>query len=326
MRQRKFPWVPAAAAGVCLALIVLFVMDRATPPATSLDADDRVDASSGAGSEASLDETLDRERLLPPPLRPGHGITWRDRARAAAGNAEEVRVAVRRSTNLPEWREGSMARDDEIPDLVIALRKRLPYSRFLRILYRVEDPVAVVRRALNGVADPIARQNLIFHMAIALPPAEAFEFLRGIRETGDEADREDALCAAAFRGDPDAVEDFRVLALEPSGARVRRAIVDAHDHGELVEDGERDVLRSYRCIETLDAGPYFRTHAMAYHDGEAIFPWAHRDRGDVEARARLLLPAWRNRYPGHSGSDDMAYRLSNLAMDAGDDLGALRWA
>ena len=72
MRHRRFPWVPAAAAGVCLALIVLFVMDRVTPPATSLDADERDAASRAVRSEAPPEEApFEDSRSLRPVMRPG---------------------------------------------------------------------------------------------------------------------------------------------------------------------------------------------------------------------------------------------------------------
>lgn len=326
MRHRRFPWVPAVAAGACLALIGLFVTDRAAGPDSSLDTDDRDDASRPAVSVASPDApTVDDS---PPPLpfvEQGHAGTIRDRRRAAARNAEEALPHLR-STGVAPWREGSLATEDDVPDLIRDLRKRQDYEAFLRILYRAPSALTVLRGAFDEVTDPIARQNLIFHLAITLPPAAAWAFLDRVREDGDEADREDALCAAAFRGQPGAVDAFLALATTPSSARVHRTLRHAGDHDMLVRDGDREALRSYRSIEVLDASPYFHRHGLGFHDAGAEFPWAHPERGDVTARTLLLLPAWRERYPGHSGSDDMAYRLSTMHSDAGDPVAALHWA
>ncbi len=244
------------------------------------------------------------------------------------------------------------AAQHEIPLLTPALSSATRYPHFLRTMHRIgglpvrtaaddpERPLAeastrfhwepepmadVLNEALAGAQSVVARQALIFHMAIALPPDVGFPMLRALANGQDPGDAEDAICALAFAGDRGAVAQFERLAAAPSEARVRRRIFWVSATTPIEKRGERDVLRSYRCIEVLGDRPYFHRHARSYNNQGAPFPWAHDATADDDTTRRLLT-AWLRRYPGHCGSDNMAYRVALLHHASGRSVEALRWA
>jgi hypothetical protein len=249
------------------------------------------------------------------------------------------------SRALPRWAEG--ASEGQLPDVARALAKAHDYGIALHRLYQLgdkpvrEDDVLVTRfqrepARMAGLleqalaeASGVARQNIIFHMALALPDEIAFERLRAIARDGDRADAADVLHAMAFRGEPAALATFEALAARSDEADCHILCDGGHD--ELTRAGKRDVLRSYRCIELLDCRPYFHLHAWKYRRGlAATFPWADRKAAEtVQQRrelAKRILPCWLARYPGHPGGDDMAWRLSRACADDEQWLEAARWA
>ena len=149
------------------------------------------------------------------------------------------------------------------------------------------------------------RQALIFHIALTAPPETGFPRLWRIVENGEPEDAEDALCALAFAGDPDALYRFEELAATPSAAEVRREWGGYWGLHQLHESGGRDVLRSYRSIEVLDRAPYFHVHSDHWGDVEHAledrrFPWAREPDATAEVTLRLLN-AWLRRYPRPPG-------------------------
>lgn len=176
---------------------------------------------------------------------------------------------------------------------------------------------ARIEEAFVSARNPVARQNLVFLSALTVPLAECEGWLRAVASGEDAADAEDALCALAFSGAGSEKEAFLALARAASAARVHRLLGTCDDHEALGQTGTpeaREVLRSYRCVEVFDREPYFKyTHVAA-----RISWLPHPDRSN--GLERELLSAWVDRYPGHPGGDDMAYRVARTyARD-------MRWA
>jgi hypothetical protein len=177
-------------------------------------------------------------------------------------------------------------------------------------------------RILDGATEPLARQGLIFHLALALPPEVAFPRLHEIRDGPDSADAEDALCALAFRGDPDSLRSFLALATAPAPGWSARLAPPAPS-----DAAAREPVRAWKCVETLLGAPYFHDLAWSWlGDAGDPFPWGAGPTPGIEGLEREVLPAWLRRYPGHPGSDDMAWRLARNALRRGESAEALRWA
>lgn len=183
-----------------------------------------------------------------------------------------------------------------------------------------EQRLAEVVAAFERATDPVARQNLVALSALAGPPALAATWLRGLWRAGAAADAEDALCALAFLGDPEAGAAFEALARTPAPVEARRLVDRWSDHEALGEEGQRELLRSYRCLELLDGDPYFE-----FTPHVVRLEWTARPALDPERR-RALLEAWLARWPGHPGSDDVALRLSRLHEARGERVLAATWA
>jgi hypothetical protein len=216
------------------------------------------------------------------------------------------------------------------------LQKRPRWMPFLRawiFLPKEEDPVKRLARletALAGAANPVVRQNLIFLAALALDPAQCVPWLEALRASADPADAEDALVALAFLREPGAFGAFLDLARTPSGAKVHRLLDRPQQHEALAQSGTaeaREILRSYRAIETTDRAPYF--DMMAYDAtyfgryGKGLGWVAGRPWSDTEVIA--LYRAFLSRYPGHPVSDDLARRIGRIHIRTGDVLEGTRW-
>lgn len=254
---------------------------------------------------------------------------WRrpDPATQAAGErAEEGAAAARRgiAADLAEearWAE--QRRRERIREAELAQARG--WISALRALARLgprspEQRLAEVVAAFERAADPVARQNLVALSALVGPPGLATPWLRGLWRAGAAADAEDALCALAFLGDPEAGAAFEALARSPAPVEARRLVDRWSDHEALGEAGERELLRSYRCLELLDGDPYFEFTPYAVR-----LEWTARPCLDPERRRALLL-AWLARWPGHPGSDDVALRLSRLHEARGERVQAAIWA
>ncbi len=176
--------------------------------------------------------------------------------------------------------------------------------------------------ALAEAKNPVARQNLIFLTALTVPLSQCEMWLRALADGEDAGDAEDALLALAYGGAADGKEAFLRLAREPSPAKVHGLLDEWDEHEALGHTGTpeaREVLRSYRCIEVLDRVPYFKWTLV-----EARVHWlGHPDPSDAVDRA--LRAAWIDRYPGHPGSDDMAYRIARTHARERRWAEAARW-
>ncbi|MHC4955795.1 MAG: hypothetical protein ACYTGZ_18230 [Planctomycetota bacterium] len=179
-----------------------------------------------------------------------------------------------------------------------------------------------LRRAWSQATDPIARQNLIFLIALTVPFERAAPWLREIAAQGSREDEEDVTVALAFSGDPAARARFLGLARSPARVEARRLVDHFTDAEKIATEGTpqaRVYLRSYRAIDVLDRDPYF--DEILVH---ARWKWLPHP-GDPAELAAELLPAWLARYPGHPGSDDMALRLGAHHERAGRWQDALLW-
>lgn len=292
-----------------------------------------------------------REEFLPLPFpTTGYSGTLEDRT-AAADAAIDLPAGPPRVV-LPRWYQSAVESDFE--NVAAGLSTSHTFTDAMVLLWQLADPdweyvgeseglsgwEAATRfeeqpeRMRQLVLDAfatsrgVARQNLIFQTAITLPPDQARDWLWEVTRSGDHADYTDAMCALAFSGDTSAVGWFDTLPV--STANCRRLVNLAEDHDAIAKAGEREFLRSYRCIETLDCRPYFHQHCFAFQRGPiARFPWAHRghfERANDDALVARLLPAWIRHFEGHPGSDDMAWRMCRINERADNLVEAARWA
>jgi hypothetical protein len=335
MRTRELLIALAAGSGAIFALHHILGADlpRAVPSA-ALAADREPPPGPAAdAAPAPEDGAGEREDSDPPPRDTGYSGT----SEARLGRVPGFRPAPAAGAPCPPAAPAVPEETEE--DLVRRLSTARTQQQFLPVLDRLarrltprdpddegprppRDPDprrmgSALSKALAASSDPVARQNLIFHIAIELPAEEAFPRLRSLDPAGGGGDSEDALCALAFRGDPAAMQEFAALAVLPAPVDPRR-LVDLDEHRRLAAAGERELLRAWRCIEALDGQGYFRSW-----DG---FPRGRSAAPGGDEVAAVLLPAWLSRYDGHPGSDDMAWRLSRIALRRGDRQEALRWA
>ncbi len=182
---------------------------------------------------------------------------------------------------------------------------------------------ARLEATLLGATDPVARQNVIFLAVLTLPTEVSHPWLRSLMGGGLGGDGEDALLALAFDGDAQARAEFAWLSATPSRAAVHRLLDHVTDHEKLGETGTeeaREILRSYRAIEVLDREPYFKFTFDVTRHAEWLPHPARTPELDRE-----LLAAWIARYPGHPGSDDMAFRVGRVELRRGGAFEAARW-
>jgi len=345
----------AAVAGVCAALVAVVLdgtpADRAaqselfpqgTRPATSRDVTDR---SSSLPSAGAVGDGRSRRR------RPRSGYRGTQAVRDSDDHAPEPAADTR------SWieRTGYYPRAEELDSVARELTSAATYPQLLRVLHRLggraesiactnserrsdgrhettrfqrepERMATMLDGALAATTDGIRRQSLLFQLAIALPAELARPRLRVLWTAGGE-DAEDALLALAFSGDTEAVAAFDVLSWTPSRASVHRLVDDEYALARIEAEGLRDVLRSYRAIEVLDGAPYFHIHGLWYHEANSPFPWRTPTAAAPDpALAARLLEGWLRRYPGHPGSDDMAYRLGMHHARLEHWTEAARWA
>ena len=242
----------------------------------------------------------------------------------------------------------TLSKPATVPDLA----KAGGWMRSLAVhhaLPRLATPEAEQQRlatTLSQATNPVARQNVIFLAVLTLPTEVSHPWLFDLKRGGLGGDAEDALLALAFDGDPGARAEFGWLAKTPSRAPVHRLVDDYPDHEELGETGTeeaREILRSYRALEVLDREPYFKftfyatkhvawvphparpEHGRAYlRTSRKQVVWPPPDDPALELDRELLAP-WIARYPGHPGSDDMAWRIGRAEKMRGMMLDAARW-
>ena len=231
---------------------------------------------------------------------------------------------------LEAWREGR-ARQRRLYSVVQPTDKRALHRQFQWVdallcfgnqpdAHERSARFARLEKALAEATHPVARQNVIFLAAVSLPHADAALLLEPLARGDEREDKEDALGALAFSGDAGAWSRYRGLA--PTSADVHRLADDPRVLEALVTKdphAARRVLRSYRLIETLDRDLYFDYQTM-----EAPHDWLPPP-DPSDATAERLLREWLDRYPGHPGGDDMAWRLGWIDVRRGDFLGAARW-
>jgi tetratricopeptide (TPR) repeat protein len=263
-----------------------------------------------AAAERAVVESL-AERLGRPPARP--------RLEGARPPTGDKRLPAKRTVQAT----------------IALLQRARPWTRYLETWLTLPPPADAAERAsrrqkvLTGLTDPVVRQNTIFLAVLTEPWDEARPWLEGLRRGTDADDAEDALCALAFSGDPDALASFRALARSPSGAAVHRLMDRPEAHDALAAEGTREAretLRAWRSIEALDRTPYFELVAFL----ASRFRWEAHSLGwlprEVPPPAReALLTAWLDRYPGHPGSDNMAIRIGRLRLLAEDPYRAAQW-
>ena len=252
---------------------------------------------------------------------------------AAAPAPTDTRPRLDATRSRPRARSSAPPRS--VPATLALLRKTRGWTRHLEAWLTLPPAADAAERArrrtqvLDGLVDPVVRQNTIFLAALTEPWDEVRPWLEGLRAGKDSDDAEDALCALAFSGEAEAAGAFRALARMPSATPVHRLVDTLEAHDAIAAEGTREAreaLRAWRSIEALDRSPYFeRVAFVASHvwtPGDLLH-WQPRS---VEpATRKTLLKAWLDRYPGHPGSDNMAVRLGRLEVAEGDFYAAARW-
>ena len=335
MRTRELLLALAAGSGAIFALLHILGADRphAAPPAATTADREPPPGPAADAAPAPDDGAGERPESASAAEDPGYSGTREPRRAQGdwlrpARDSDDLRpLAV---PPVPEESEDDLVQ--RLATARTALEFQFPLHRLARLLTVREpeedcprprwdpDPrrmAAALSSALAIATDPVARQNLIFHIAIELPSETAFPRLRLLGPGGGGGDAEDALCALAFRGDPAAMQEFLSLSSIPALVEVRR-LVEADEFEHLAAAGERELLRAWRCIEALDGAPYFHA-SIGFPTGSSAAPGG-------EVVAAEILPAWLARYDGHPGSDDMAWRLARISLRRGDRQDALRWA
>lgn len=307
---------------------------------------------------ASTDSSEAAAKPVDPALVGGYSGTAVIRA-GGSTSAQKTKQPPKVRDEAPTWLPGRnvMPVDSQLPAVAKALAASPKYCDALMRLYQLgsgktlvtlpkagprdwvyetrfqREPVKLAQLLFSAFAQSsgAARQNIIFQTALALPDRLCLPWLRDLQAGADIEDAQDALCALAFRGEPDSMAAFESLAAMPAPDSCRILADSYGDHDELAAQGKRGILRSYRCIETLDCRPYFQLHS--WYCGRAAgseFPWADRYAlATVDKRreiARRLLPCWLTRFGGHPGSDDMAWRLCCDCKERQQWLDAARWA
>jgi hypothetical protein len=229
-----------------------------------------------------------------------------------------------------------VTRPTTVPDLARAAgwMRSIAVHEALPKLASPEAERARLEDALSKATNPVARQNVIFLAVLTLPADVSHPWLSSMMGGGLGGDAEDAVLALAFDGDPQGRADFGWLSATPSRAAVHRLLDHCADHEKLGEAGTeeaREILRSYRALEVLDREPYFKsTFHWTSHAEWLPHPIRRLEEGELADDAsmeldRELLDRWVARYPGHPGSDDMAFRLGRVELRRGEALEAARW-
>lgn len=295
------------------------------------------------------------EEFLPLPFPTGYSGTAGERGDTPLP-PPPLRESVRPSSSgLPGW--GRAATDGQLPAVAAALSKAVRYDDCLARIHQLagkatwrgeeyvvgaepfyetrfqRDPERATDLMIDALdnSSGVARQNLIFQLAITLPDELSFPKLNSIRAGSDPADAEDALCALAFRGDPAAMAEFEALAARHCKADCNILCDSVKQHDKFAQQGKRGLLRSYRCIEVLDFRPYFQLHSWSFRRGAGEeFTWASKRFSETVSQrretAKHLLPCWIKRFHMHPGSDDMAWRMSKMCCEDEQWLEGARWA
>jgi len=206
----------------------------------------------------------------------------------------------------------------------------------LRLGARPERRLQTIDRAYASAHDPVARQNLIFLVALGSPWELAEPWLRLRLEEGG-AHAQDALWALAMSGAEDAL---RQVEAAPPQRKVSRVLVDSVEAHEVlgVAGGaeSRARLLAYRALEVVDRTPYFKKTSLNVHvrwfphpqagEGSAqSLLWIDGSRAAPLELATRLWATWVRGFPGHPGNDDVALRLGNVRLAQRRALSAARW-
>ena len=213
-----------------------------------------------------------------------------------------------------------------------ALARAGGYIESLQALEDVSDSLAedasvlpLLDEAFQAAEAPVARQNLIFHVANTVAAEESVPWLTRVA-AGAGPDADDATMALAGLGDESAIAALEARAAPDStlagGAPDWSGIKEVYRHEALGKrnDAEaRVLLRPYRAVEVLRQRVYFlRTHRSAW------VRWRSPGPPPPAALVKVLL-AWRTRYPNHPGADDVALYVARARVAQGRIKRAAKW-
>ena len=197
--------------------------------------------------------------------------------------------------------------------------------------------LARVDEAWRLARDPVARQNLIFLVALSFPWRLAEPWLTARLSESNSEDAEDARWALGLSGDPACLEALAAGAPE----QLETLLVDdleTHEALGLTGGPEaRRRLRAYRALEVIDRAPYFKRTGLSAHISWyphpqaapggpwAAITWIDPERAAPPEQFQRLCELWLTRFPGHPGGDDVALRLGRILLSQQRPLAAARW-
>ncbi|HAK95375.1 MAG TPA: hypothetical protein DCM87_10315 [Planctomycetes bacterium] len=179
---------------------------------------------------------------------------------------------------------------------------------------------------LPGIESGKVRQNIIF--LVALTAADARERLAALFTSPASAaeDRADAGCALAALGD-EAAAEWLLRDFAASEDFVGRPVFEFADYRkEEADEKNRATIRSYRFWETIFRRPYFRPLQFLARAGLYRLTVAGDGDRARDALARRLMPIFIAKWHGHPGSDDLALRMLNYALEERDLRSIYLWA
>lgn len=181
---------------------------------------------------------------------------------------------------------------------------------------------------LPALARGKARQNIVFLVALTAPDAaERLEPLwRGAVREATGADRMDAACALAALGHAEA-QEWLEANLPTSEEFLTRPIFDWAGYLAAERDeARRAAIRSYRLWEVIFRRSYYRPLQFLARASLYTRTAGLRDALRADEIAARLLPVFIARWHGHPGSDDVALRMMNFAIQKRDRRSIYRWA
>ncbi len=184
----------------------------------------------------------------------------------------------------------------------------------------------VLLKKLPSVSSGKARQNILFLIALTAP--DAVKRLGPVftgQKTAPE-DKADAGCALAALGDEAAIA-WLAKEFKTTDVFLGKPVFEFGDYRkEEADEKNRAAVRSYRFWEVIFRRPYYRrlefmARAGIYRMTAPVLSDTERD-----ALAARLLPLFIARWHGHPGSDDIAMRMLNYAVQKRDLTSIYVWA
>lgn len=205
----------------------------------------------------------------------------------------------------------------------LALGNALDWSRT-----EAEKTHDFLMKQFPQVASGKVRQNILFLIALTADDAKVRlePVFRGASGDTTEDDRADAGCALAALGHEKATA-WLVEGLKTTDVFSGKAMFNFSDYRKAEsEEKDRAAVRSYRFWEAVFRRPYFKPLQFLARAG--IYRMTAHGLSDAQRdeRASRLLTVFLSKWHGHPGSDDIAMRMMNFAVQKRDMKSIYLWA